>query len=77
MRFAALGDGLMFLGRDKDLRAMAEKMKQWYEIKVRSWAGPDPEDLNESWILNRARQGDRGGVGIAGGFEGVGSLTSP
>ena len=53
VRLVVWGDDFTFLGRDLDLKAMARKMGEWYQVKVRGFVGPDPEDLKEIRILNR------------------------
>ena len=53
VRLVVWGDDFTFLGREKDLTDMLEKMKGWYSIKLRGIVGPDPGDMKEIWILNR------------------------
>ena len=47
------GDDFTFLGRERHLKDMKDKMGQWYEIKVRAMMGPDGGDDKEVRILNR------------------------
>ena len=53
VRLVVWGDDFTFLGRDNDLRKVAEKMGEWYDVKVRGFFGPDPDDMKEIRILNR------------------------
>jgi hypothetical protein len=53
VRVVVWGDDFTFLGREKHLKDMANKMAEWYEIKVRAMMGPDPGDDKEVRILNR------------------------
>ena len=47
------GDDFTFLGAAEDLEDMAEKMRSWYEIKIRGVLGGEPGDQEEITILNR------------------------
>lgn len=47
------GGDFTFLGRERRLKEMAEKMAPWYDIKVRAVMGPSREDNKEVRILNR------------------------
>ena len=53
VRLVVWGDDFTFLGRDSDLREMAKMMAEWYDVKIRGFVGPDPEDMKEIRILNR------------------------
>ena len=53
VRLVVWGDEFTFLGREKDLMDMLEKMRSWYLIKLRGVVGPDPGDMKEIRILNR------------------------
>ena len=53
VRLVVWGDDFSFLGREKDLSDMLDKMRSWYSIKLRGIVGPDPGDLKEIRILNR------------------------
>jgi len=47
------GDDFTFLGYDIDLKDVAARMREWYEIKVRGTIGDEPGDDSEMTILNR------------------------
>jgi hypothetical protein len=53
VRLVVWGDDFSFLGREKDLLDILDKMRAWYLIKLRGIVGPDPGDLKEIRILNR------------------------
>jgi hypothetical protein len=59
VRVVVWGDDFTFLGREKHLKDMADKMADWYEIKVRAMMGPDPGDDKEVRILNRVIKWER------------------
>ena len=62
VRCVVWGDDFTFLGREADLKHMEKKMSEWYEIKVRGIVGPDPNDLKEIRILNRALRWTNNGI---------------
>ena len=47
------GDDFTFCGMESDLDWAEEKMKSWYEVKVRGKLGPDEGDDKEVTILGR------------------------
>ena len=53
VRLVVWGDDFTFLGRQRDLEEVRDRMGKWYTIKVRGILGPDLEDLKEIRILNR------------------------
>ena len=59
-RIVVHGDDFTFLGVEEDLRRIAAKMEEWWEIKVRGILSNDAGDEKEMVILNR--------VIINGGF---------
>ena len=53
LSLAVHGDDFTFCGIEKDLHWITEKMKGWFEIKVRATFGPDKGDDKEVIILGR------------------------
>ena len=53
LRCVVHGDDFTFLGWDKDLDEIVERMKKTYELKVRGRMSGDPTDAQEITILNR------------------------
>ena len=47
------GDDFTFEGEAEDLKWIAEKMKEWFEVKVRGLLGPEEDDDKEVTILGR------------------------
>jgi hypothetical protein len=54
LRLVVHGDDFTFLGYEKDLDDIEEKMGSWYDIKVRGRLGDGPEDVKKIDILNRS-----------------------
>ena len=52
-RVVVHGDDFTALGYDIDLKELANKMKQWYDLKVRAMLGDEQGDDHEVTILNR------------------------
>ena len=53
-RLVVHGDDFTFLGYPEKLKEVEEKMKEWYEIKVRGVLGDDAGDMKKITILNRS-----------------------
>ena len=47
------GDDFTFEGEAEDLKWIAEKMKEWFEVKIRGLLGPEEADDKEVTILGR------------------------
>jgi hypothetical protein len=47
------GDDFTFVGRNADLDAIENKMREWYEIKVKARLGPGRDDAKEVDVLGR------------------------
>ena len=47
------GDDFTFVGEDGDLDMVEEKMKEWYDIKVKARFGPGDGDCKEVGVLGR------------------------
>lgn len=53
VRLVVHGDDFTFLGPEKELDIMEEKMGEWYDIKVRGRLGDGPKCVQKMTILNR------------------------
>ena len=53
VRLVVHGDDFTYLGPDKELRRMKDKMAEWYDIKFRGIMGGDVGDITEIIILGR------------------------
>ena len=61
LSLAVHGDDFTFCGLEGDLKWIREKMKSWFEIKVRAMLGSDVKDDKEVTILGRiVRWGESG-----------------
>ena len=47
------GDDFTFVGDDAGLDVVEEKMKEWYEVKVKARMGPEQKDCKEVSVLGR------------------------
>ena len=53
MRMVVWSDDFAILARQEDLRNVARKWAEWYEVKIRPVLGPDASDDREVRVLNR------------------------
>ena len=53
VRLVVHGDDFTYLGPERELLRMKEKMAEWYEIKLRGIMGDGVEDIKEIVILGR------------------------
>ena len=65
VRLVVWGDDFTFLGRERSLKQMADRMAKWYEIKVRAIMGPGAADDKEVRILNRLIRWEGGKITYA------------
>ena len=56
------GDDFTFEGEAEDLKWIAEKMKEWFGVKIRGTLGPEEEDDKMVNILGRVVQWRQWGI---------------
>ena len=56
------GDDFTFCGLEGDLKWILEKMKSWFEIKLRGILGDDEKDMKQITILGRVVRWTRDGI---------------